>query len=114
MKKPRTAEVVLSESASKSLQMLESSTEKELKAVLKSFWRKVSLLKGSPQYGKPIKKELIPKHYVRKYSVTNLWKVNLAGHWRMIYTLVSNGSKIIVFVIDVVDHKTYDTIFGYN
>ena len=35
-------------------------------------------------------------------------------YWRLIYTIQSNEVEIIDFVLNIVDHKTYDTIFGYK
>jgi len=42
-------------------------------------------LKSSPEAGKHIPKRQIPKEYIAKYGVTNLWKLNLDPYWRLIY-----------------------------
>ena len=44
-------------------------------------------LKANYDYGTQISRKLIPRKYQFEYEVTNLWKIDLAGYWRMIYTL---------------------------
>ncbi|OGI14985.1 hypothetical protein A3K63_03100 [Candidatus Micrarchaeota archaeon RBG_16_49_10] len=72
------------------------------------------MLKSNPQYGIHIPRKMIPKEYVAKYDANNLWKVNLSGHWRMIYTLKGSKVDIIAFVLDLVDHNKYSKLFGYK
>jgi len=55
--------------------------------LLKSIDSKIALLKANYDYGTQIPRKLIPKKYLRQFGVTNLWKVDLSGFWRMIYTL---------------------------
>jgi len=63
-----------------------------------------------------------PKEYLLEYSVTNLWKINLPNYWRMIYTIrqpLREKSEIEILtifldVLDIVDHKKYDKLFGYG
>ncbi len=49
-------------------------------------------LKKGPQIGIRIPKKLIPKYYIQKYEVNNLWKYDLPGAWRLIYSI--SGDKI--------------------
>ena len=88
-------------------------------ALLKSIDSKIALLKANYDYGTQIPRKLIPRKYQLEYEVTNLWKVDLAGYWRMIYTLKQprRGEaevEIITIWLDVIDHKKYDKIFGYR
>ena len=57
---------------------------------------------------------MIPKEYKIKYGVTNLFRIELPQFWRMLYTLTNGDIEIIAFVLDVIDHKTYDKKFGYK
>ena len=51
----------------------------------------------------------------KKYNVSNLFRVELPGYWRMLYTLTNNEEiEIIAFVLDVIDHEDYDKKFGYS
>ena len=72
--------------------------------------------KANPHYGDPMAKKLIPKEYVTKYGVTNLFRVELPNCWRMLYTLTNDEKEveIIAFVLDIMDHRKYDTKFGYK
>ena len=82
--------------------------------LLKSIKHAIDLLKMDPQYGTHISRKLIPGAYEEKYEVDNLWKFDLTGYWRMLYTLRTTEVELVGFVLDIVDHLTYDKIFGYR
>ncbi len=84
------------------------------KILLTSVKRKIELLRNNPEYGIHIPRDRIPKEYVRKYGVNNLWKINLSGAWRMIYTIKGNDVEIISVILDLLNHKNYNKIFGYK
>jgi len=86
------------------------------RSILNAIEKKKELIKANPHYGEPIAKKLIPREYVVKYGITNLFWVELPNYWRMLYTLTNNETEveIIAFVLDVIDHKTYDKKFGYD
>lgn len=79
--------------------------------LLKAIKRAADLLKQNPQFGIPVSKKLIKK---TKLPVNNLWKINLTGYWRMLYTIVGNSIEIICYVLEICDHKKYDKMFGYR
>ena len=76
----------------------------------------MEFVKENFRYGQPVAKALIPKEYRLKYGVTNLYHVKLPSFWRMLYSIVSGdgGVEIIAFVLDILDHPTYDKKFGYK
>lgn len=90
--------------------------------LLGSIDSKIALLKANYDYGIQIPRKLIPRKYLLEYGVTNLWKVNLAGYWRLIYTLKQPQREqtelevidIWLDVLDIFDHKAYDRVFGYR
>ena len=86
------------------------------RSILNSINTKVELIKANPHYGKPISKSLIPEEYIEKFGVKNLFRVELAHYWRMLYTLTDGETtvEIITFVLDIIDHKKYDKKFGYR
>jgi len=49
-----------------------------------------------------------------KYQLNNLWRLRLDCSWRMLYTLKGENVSIIALVLDVMDHKEYDRLFGYR
>ncbi len=82
--------------------------------MLDSIKQKIEFLKANPEYGTHIPKDRIPKEYVKNYDVNNLWKVNVSGAWRMIYTIRGSEVDIIALILDIVDHKDYDKKFKYR
>jgi len=119
----RSVKVLFSEEANKQYEELNRIVGEEIKKgvtnsfhqqLLKSINQKKELLKINPQAGIHIPKSLIPKLYKDKYDVNNLWKIDLSGYWRMIYTLRTTEIEITNFVLDFLDHETYDKVFGYK
>lgn len=82
--------------------------------LLKSInWVK-EILKDNPFAGDQVRKKQIPAKYIINYDVNNLWRIDLANRWRMIYTIRGEEVEIINFILDIIDHKKYDKIFGYK
>jgi len=75
--------------------------------------RAIDDLKENPFCGIPISKKLIPKSYIKKYGITNLWKYNLPGAWRLIYSVVGDEVSIISIILEWLPHKKYERRFGY-
>lgn len=82
----------------------------ENQQLLKSIKQKIELIKINPQYGSSVPKKLIPS----KYPIDNLWIVDLTGYWRMIYTVKGSQIEILCFILEIIDHKKYDKLFGYR
>ena len=80
--------------------------------LLKSIKEKVSLIKQNPFYGDNVQKKLIPKKYQNK--VQNLWRVELNNFWRMLYTIRGDEIEIVCFVLEIMNHKKYNKLFGYG
>lgn len=86
---------------------LENSDEIQL---LKSIRQKADILKLNPTYGDKVPHNLIPPDL----DVSNLFRVGLTNHWRMLYTLDGDQVEIVAFILYIVDHPTYDKMFGYK
>ena len=90
--------------------------------LLRSIDSKIELLKANYDFGMQIPKKNFPKKYVDSFGITNLWKIDLSDYWRMIYTLKQPQREqteieiitIWLDVLDIIDHKKYDKIFGYK
>ncbi len=82
--------------------------------LLRSINRVKDVLKANPFAGNQIHKKRIPKEYIKKYDIENLWRIELANRWRLIYTITGNEVEIINFVLDIFNHKDYDKTFGYK
>jgi len=80
------------------------------KAVLKA----IENLKTNAFCGERIKKELIPKFYIRKYNIDNLFWYPLPNGWRLVYSLAApNNIEILALIIEYFDHKNYEKRFVY-
>lgn len=115
--------VRLSEEADKVYQELNKIVgEEKLKGIdssfhqtlLRSIIRVRDLLKQNPFAGDQIKKKQIPQKYIQKFDVDNVWRIELADRWRLVYTITGNQIEIITFIMDIFDHKDYDKVFGYK
>ena len=56
---------------------------------------------------------LIPKIYIKKYEITNLWKYDLPRGWRIIYSIANEDIEIISLILEWIDHKEYERRFKY-
>ena len=63
--------------------------------------------------GIQIPKKLIPREYIKKYGIRNLWKYNLPNAWRMLYSIEGRDVKIISIILEWLDHKNYERRFKY-
>lgn len=109
----KDVKVFLKAQAKKSYIEFKESKDKESKSVFNSVERVKEVLKENPQYGDPIKKELIPKEFY-EFGIRNLYRVELSNYWRMLYTLEGNEDVIFVFILKIINHDEYNKLFGYK
>lgn len=69
--------IILSREAKEVYEYLNSQSQfsKHERMILKAVRQKADLIKSNIHYGDPIRKSLIPKEYIEKYKVTNLFRV---------------------------------------
>jgi hypothetical protein len=93
-----------------------SAASKVERSVFNSIRRKIELIRSNCMYGSQVPKNLIPHVYKVEYQATNLFHVELANFWRMVYTLRNDKIKneVIVLVLGIFDHNTYNKKFGYS
>jgi Txe/YoeB family toxin of Txe-Axe toxin-antitoxin module len=63
--------------------------------------------------GIQIQKRLIPKVYIEKYGLDNLWKYDLPKGWRLIYSVVNGEVQILSIILEWMSHKDYEKRFKY-
>lgn len=63
--------------------------------------------------GIQIKKKLIPKIYIEKYGIDNLWKYDLPKGWRLIYSVANGEIQILSIILEWMSHKDYERRFKY-
>lgn len=73
-------------------------------AVWKAVRTSISRIERDAQWGEVIPAASIPPGLRRKYRVTNLYCIDLAGFRRGFYTFEGR----VVIMLDIVDHATYD------
>lgn len=109
----KKVKVLLKGQAKEAYLELKNRKDKDSRTLLKSIERIFELLKQNPQFGDIIKKNFIPKEFI-KQGIKNLYKVELSNFWRMLYTLEGNEVEILVFILKITDHKDYNKLFGYK
>ena len=71
-------------------------------------------LKDNPQSGQRVPTKQIPRAFVSKHGVDNLWKLNLPLAWRLLYSVIGNSVKIVSVILEWMTHKEYERRFGYG
>jgi len=104
--------LVIEPAAQKAIDAIELAAAKDRSSaiLLRSIHGKLALLKQNPLAGTKIPRQQIPK----TMRCDNLWKMDLAGYWRMLYTLSTQEIEIVSIVLEISDHQSYDKRFGYR
>ena len=63
--------------------------------------------------GIQIPKKQIPKEYLKKYEIDNLWKYDLPKAWRLLYSVTRDEIVVIAIVLEWLPHKEYEKRFNY-
>jgi Txe/YoeB family toxin of Txe-Axe toxin-antitoxin module len=63
--------------------------------------------------GIQIPKRLIPGKYIEQYGIENLWKYNLPGAWRLLYSVARDEVVVVSIILEWLPHKDYEKRFGY-
>ena len=74
----------------------------------------MDILACNEKVGIKIPSKQWPKEYIKKYNITNLWKFDLDGGWRLIYTIKGNNIEIISVILEWITHKDYERKFNYK
>jgi len=80
------------------------------------YWQIINALKDIEKNafcGIQIRKRQIPKEYIKKYKIHNLWKYNLPNAWRLLYSIEADETIIISIVLEWLHHKEYNKTFHY-
>jgi len=73
----------------------------------------LDLLEVDAFCGVQIPKRLIPKIYAQNYNACNLWKYNLVGGWRLLYSIKSDEVIVLSVILEWLSHKEYERRFNY-
>ncbi|MFH1821231.1 MAG: hypothetical protein ABH852_02150 [Methanobacteriota archaeon] len=91
---------------------LERSDEAE-RGLFKRLTRAFSDIEENAFCGIQIRKRLIPKMYLKKYGVDNLWKYDLPKSWRLLYSIRRDEIIVVSIILEWLPHKEYGQRFGY-
>ena len=105
--------ILLKDQAKEAYLELKKRNDKDSRTLLNSIERIFDILKTNPQFGDPIKKDLIPPEFI-KSGIKNVYRIELSNYWRMLYTLEGSKIEILVFILKIFDHKDYNKLFGYK
>jgi mRNA-degrading endonuclease RelE of RelBE toxin-antitoxin system len=105
--------ILLKDQAKEKYLELRKDENRESRYMLDSICRAKIKLLNNPQVGNPITKKLFPKLLVQQ-RIQNLYRLELSGYWRLLYTLSGDKDTIFVFVLLILTHKEYNKIFGYK
>ncbi len=99
--------VLISEAAALERRRLSAAQDKKL-----LWWR--NRLAEDPTAGDNVRKDLIPRELKRRYGVENLWRAELPGGWRLLYTIAAKVDiRPQVRILRILAHKEYDRLFHY-
>ncbi|MDE1820835.1 MAG: hypothetical protein KGJ23_13605 [Euryarchaeota archaeon] len=108
----RAKDVVLSASAQATLSRLESSaTYPREKSIAKRVRQLGPTLREDCLHGEVVRKRFLPRSLVEKYRIGNLYVEDLPDFWRLLYAITHAGSERFVIVLEILDHKAYDSLF---
>jgi|SRR3989344_4143598 len=82
--------------------------------IKKGIIRAIKDLRENAFCGDQIPKRLIPKDYIRKYGINNLWRYDLPNAWRLLYAVTpENKVELISAILDWFNHKKYERRMKY-
>ncbi len=81
--------------------------------IKKGILKAITKLKENSFCGERIEKRLIPRDYIQKYGIDNLWWYPLPDGWRLVYSIATNDSNVVAIIIEYFSHKDYERKFKY-
>ena len=96
----------------KALQDLKDSKTED-KKLYKWIFRAFGDLEENAFCGIQLPKRLIPRAYIDKYRIDNLWKYDLPKGWRLIYSVTNGQICVLSIILEWMDHKNYERRFDY-
>lgn len=100
------------ENVKKAFEELMSSDKKD-KGLYQWLVRAFKDIEQNAFCGIQIPKRLIPREYLKKYPIDNLWKYNLPDAWRLLYSIRGGEVIVVSIILEWIDHKEYERKFNY-
>lgn len=77
-------------------------------------YKAIDEMKQDKNLGDYIKKKPWPDKYVDTHEVTALYRLEIGGNHRLIYTIRGREEDKVYQLLDLLTHKEYDVLFGYR
>lgn len=71
-------------------------------------------IKVDYKYGDLIPRKYLSKSVIQRYGTDKIFRVELVGYWRLLYTVIGDEAEIIAFILEYMDHDKYNKLFGYK
>lgn len=95
--------------------LLKKSSKKPTpKQLLYSIDKTIKEIKLNPFIGDLIPQKYLNNKIISKYGTNKIFRIELIGFWRLIYTVVGEEAHIIALILDYFDHKEYNKLFKYR
>jgi len=111
MKLPSTVRFA-DENIKESFYSLEQGDNQE-KELFKMINQAMDNLEKNAFCGIQVSKKLIPKEYLQKYTIRNLWKYDLPRGWKLIYSITREEIIVLSLIMEWFDHNEYEKRFKY-
>jgi hypothetical protein len=94
------------------LDVFDSLSDNVIKNAIKDV---IESLKKDNIVGEHVKKNQIPKYYIKKYNIQILYRMALPKKWRLTYSIVEFevGGEVGVLMLELMNHDKYNKRFGY-
>lgn len=80
----------------------------------KAIQKAIDDLKDNVFCGERIRQRQIPKEYIKKYGIDNLWWYPLPNAWRLVYSVITPSNvEILALIVEYFSHKGYERRFKY-
>jgi len=82
--------------------------------LLKSIERTLGLIEENPFHGDLIPRKFINKNILKEYGTDKIYREELIGYWRLLYTLSGDDIRVLAIILDFMNHDKYNKLFGYK
>lgn len=79
--------------------------------LFKQISRAIQDLKCDKLSGRPAPKWFLKKKF-GKMGYDNIWRYNLPGAWRLLYSIKGGRIDILIIILDWMPHKKYEKMIG--
>jgi len=91
-----------------------SRTDPSYEQLLSSINNAIKNLRANAFHGDLVPRKYLTKKIIDKYGTDKIFRLDLVGYWRLLYTVVGDEAQIIAFILEYMNHPTYDKLFGYK